>query len=140
MEDCRKSGRSSSEKLEEKGLALRNIKYFDWRGITKKHPEIETLCSREEHLVWACRAVAFGCGRELGELKTCFQNEGAYNVLTSSTTSYERRQGEEKEHQQQQQTMIPCHDLQQKLGNCVTIGANELYERRKRRQDATGGK
>ena len=132
MDGCRKNGKSSSEKLEERGLALRNIKYFDWRGIAKKHPEIENLCSREEHLVWASRAVAIGCGRELGALKTCFENEGAYKVLMTPTTAYE-------EGQVQKRMVIPCHERQQKLGNCVSIGANELYERRKRRQDTTRG-
>ena len=123
---------------------MRNIKYFDWRGIAKKHPEIENLCSREEHLVWASRAVAIGCGRELGALKTCFENEGAYKVLMTPTTAYEEGQVQKQKQQQkstnkQSRMVIPCHELQQKLGNCVSIGANELYERRRRRQDTTRG-
>jgi hypothetical protein len=127
LTNCRETGKSSSEALEQRGLPLRNIKYFDWRGIAKDHPKIEKLCTREEHLVWACRAVTIGCGRELGALKGCFQTEGALKVLSTDSTAYEY----ERSFSEQQ---VPCQNLQKALGKCVTTGAHELYERRRKRQ------
>ena len=37
---------------------------------------IRQSCSREQHAVWACRAVATGCGHDLSLLKTCFEKGG----------------------------------------------------------------
>lgn len=127
LNDCRKTGKSSSEALEHRGLPLRNIKFFDWRGIANDHPEIENSCSREEHLVWGCRAVAIGCGRELGALKECFQLEGALKILRADSTAYE--------HDGPSSTPdIPCKDVQKTVGTCVATGALDLYERRRLRQ------
>ena len=138
LKNCRETGKSSSEKLEERGLALRNIKFFDWRGIAQKHPEIEDNCSREEHLVWACRSVTIGCGNELSALKDCFQREGAYKVLTSQSTAYEGETPLSVDNQSKKTStthpQIPCREFQETLGTCVTTGAHELYKRRKRRQ------
>eukprot|EP00980_Cylindrotheca_fusiformis_P016481 scaffold4911_cov100-Cylindrotheca_fusiformis.AAC.6 len=122
---------STSEDLEQQGLPLRTIKYFDWRGIAKEYPQIEEYCAREEHMVWACRAVAIGCGKELGALKTCFQSHDAQKILTTNVTAYEQ--------QQQQQQPTPqescyCSNLQNALGTCVTNGAHELYERRRKQR------
>ena len=71
---------------------------------------IRESCSREEHAVWACRAIATGCGQDLSLLKRCFE-EGEhehehehnydyepkrekkpfdkYSILTAPCTNYE---------------------------------------------------
>jgi hypothetical protein len=126
LKQCRETGKSSTEDVEGSGLPLRNIKFFDWRGITKDHPEIENACAREEHLVWACRAVSIGCGRELGVLKTCFQAEGSHTILTAEETAYEKGPLLKRN--------IPCRNLQEELGGCVASGAHELYERKRGRR------
>jgi len=38
------------------------------------HPKIRQSCSREQHAVWACRAVSTGCGKDLSQLKRCFED------------------------------------------------------------------
>ncbi|CAJ1967572.1 unnamed protein product [Cylindrotheca closterium] len=124
---CLKNRRSDSEAIEQRGLPLRSIKYFDWRGIAKDHPDVEKTCAREEHLVWSCRAVAIGCGKDLGELKKCFEDEGPLRILSAPGTAYEESDNNKK-------AKIPCRKVQESLGNCVNKGAYELYERRRKQQ------
>ena len=126
--DCLKSQKSDSEAIEQRGLPLRTIKYFDWRGIAKDHPQVEKTCAREEHLVWSCRAVAVGCGKELGELKKCFEDQGPSNILSAPATAYEY----DSTKKLKKNETIPCRRVQQALGNCVTDGAHALYNRRRR--------
>lgn len=121
---CLKTRKSDSEAIEQRGLPLRSIKYFDWRGIAKDHPDVEKTCAREEHLVWSCRAVAIGCGRELGELKKCFEDEGPLRILSAPGTAYEDADKKKK-------VQIPCRQVQEAMGNCINKGAYELYERRR---------
>ena len=123
---CLKNRKSDSEAIEQRGLPLRSIKYFDWRGIAKDYPDVEKTCAREEHLVWSCRAVAIGCGKDLGELKKCFEDEGPLRILSAPGTAYE---GSDKK-----KAKIPCRKVQEALGNCVNKGAYELYERRRKQQ------
>lgn len=131
---------------------LRMMKYFGWRGILlpddddensknhnavndyhgqrrhqteKVHERIKSTCSREEHSVWACRAVATGCGQELSELRRCFDNEGPFNVLTAPVGGYEQSK-------KTNMPVLPCHDLQVVLGDCVHKSGRDLYERRKK--------
>jgi hypothetical protein len=90
---------------------------------------IQSTCSREEHSVWACRAVATGCGKELGALKACFDKEGPFDVLTAPLAGYELKQQDD----QRKVVILPCHDLQAALGNCVNVNGQELYQRRKQK-------
>ena len=43
---CLRHRKSDSEAIEQRGLPLRSIKYFDWRGIAKDHPQVEKTCAR----------------------------------------------------------------------------------------------
>lgn len=131
---CLKNRKSDSEAIEHRGLPLRSIKYFDWRDIAKEHPEVEKTCAREEHLVWSCRAVAFGCGRELGALKQCFDDEGPLRILSAPGTAYEGGSDTNKK------ANIPCREVQEALGNCTNKGVSALYERRRKQQSSSEGK
>mmetsp|Transcript_5255 Transcript_5255/g.12545 ORF Transcript_5255/g.12545 Transcript_5255/m.12545 type:complete len:188 (+) Transcript_5255:228-791(+) len=130
---CLKNRKSDSDAIEHLGLPLRSIKYFDWRGIAKEYPDVEKTCAREEHLVWSCRAVAIGCGRELAEVKKCFDEEGPLRILSAPGTAYEQGSSSDQNNKKK----IPCRQVQEALGNCVNKGAHELYERRRKKQSSS---
>eukprot|EP00531_Pseudo-nitzschia_arenysensis_P008143 CAMPEP_0116143420 /NCGR_PEP_ID=MMETSP0329-20121206/15444_1 /TAXON_ID=697910 /ORGANISM="Pseudo-nitzschia arenysensis, Strain B593" /LENGTH=234 /DNA_ID=CAMNT_0003638745 /DNA_START=34 /DNA_END=735 /DNA_ORIENTATION=+ len=150
--------KDEDDPIESVSIGVRNMKYFGWRGILKSstppsqsadgeasddkkndtapegpdlsvlRPQIRSSCAREEHAVWACRAIATGCGKDLSELKKCFEDvneEDASShfpphvrVLTSSYTNY---QGiVEKVGDSKMKSQIPCHEIQRRLGSCVT--------------------
>jgi hypothetical protein len=108
------------------------------------HSKIRSSCAREEHAVWACRATATGCGKDLGELKKCFEEVGTTDdsaglpphvrVLTSPYTNY---QGivETVDNAAAMKRRIPCHEIQRRLGSCVTEHGKQLLERKQRREE-----
>jgi hypothetical protein len=150
---------SELDPLESISPGLRTMKYFGWRGILVSNPELgqssdETTaatiavdddddiramihnrirhsCSREQHAVWACRAVATGCGKELASLKKCFEQQlHSYDILTAPHTGYETKLNNYPTHK------IPCFQAQQLLGSCVTSNAQLLLRRKQQRESA----
>ena len=97
-------------------------------------------CSREQHALWACRAVAVGCGKELGSLKAGFDQVGPWNVLFEPQTAYETSTQNKttSKNTVDPHARIPCADLQSSLGTCVQRGADALLERTQRRDKAKG--
>jgi hypothetical protein len=147
LEACRtRKGTAPKEgesQIERTVPGLRMMKYFGWRGITVNKDQdnnitttntqaeqvLAATCAREQHALWACRAVSIGCGRGLGTLKDCFEGEGAVPVLSHSQTNYE----EQEASSQKAEMQIPCKQLQRDLGECVGQGAHELYQRQRQR-------
>lgn len=137
---------------------IRMMRYFDWRrpkngdgsgggpsgaraddGNNKglEHGEL-VPCIREEHSLWACRAVATGCGADLAELKGCMKKHGMKNFLrypagyttdknvptASSSTPIKATASNSAAVDE-----VPCVDLQRKLSNCVGIEVRGLQQR-----------
>ena len=150
LEACRnRKGTAPKEgesQIERTIPGLRMIKYFGWRGLTISKDEennttirnteaeqvLAATCAREQHALWACRAVSIGCGRKLGTLKDCFEGEGAVPILSHSQTNYEGQEAASQNSDMQ----IPCKQLQRDLGECVSQGAHELYQRERQRKKA----
>ena len=116
----------------------------DGPDLSVFHPNIRSSCAREEHAVWACRAIATGCGKDLSELKKCFddvdnadsaQLPQHVRVLTAPYTNYqgivESVAGDRAASMKRQ---IPCHEIQRKLGSCVTENGKQLLERKQQRE------
>ncbi len=116
----------------------------DGPDLSVFHPNIRSSCAREEHAVWACRAIATGCGKDLSELKKCFddvdntdsaQVPQHVRVLTAPYTNYqgivESVAGDRAASMKRQ---IPCHEIQRKLGSCVTENGKQLLERKQQRE------
>ncbi|KAG7343719.1 hypothetical protein IV203_021727 [Nitzschia inconspicua] len=102
------------------------------RELDAIHRQIQSSCSREQHAVWACRAVATGCGKELASLKRCFEEQHhAYDVLTVPRTNYE---GSSNTEGKSDRRTIPCFEEQQVMGSCVTTNALQLLERKQQRE------
>jgi hypothetical protein len=136
--ECRRKSKKQRKKdrlhLEDLPAGIRMVRYFDWRNVH----EYDTKCIREEHAVWACRAIALQCGSELVELRSCFndlqtpledtpyvKNYGA--VLGCSHTAYETKEKEFKKKDASRE--IPCRAFQEQLGRCVAKNATALGER-----------
>jgi hypothetical protein len=116
------------------------------------HPKIRSSCAREEHAVWACRAISTGCGKDLSELKKCFDdvdNETETNgesrplpqhvrVLTSPFTNYQgivEKVGEPSDKNVVSvKEQIPCYEIQWRLGSCVTENGKQLLQRKQERE------
>ena len=112
----------------------------DGPNLSVFSPQIRSSCAREEHAVWACRAIVTGCGKDLSELKKCFEDIDEQDanfpphvrVLTSSYTNYQgivEKVGSDAIKQQ-----IPCHEIQRRLGSCVTENGKQLLERKQQRE------
>lgn len=112
LKQCRQKD-AERRKLEDFPLGIRMLRYFDWR-----HQE-EPNCVREEHALWACRAVALQCGSDLVQLRNCFREKGDSDILSETRTSYEATCENE----------FSCMELQRKLGSCVLKKANALVRR-----------
>jgi hypothetical protein len=151
---------TEGDPLESISPGLRTMKYFGWRGILKSKAApgqssdeataisiteedddddarimiqkiVRQSCSREQHAVWACRAVATGCGKELASLKRCFEQQPhSYDVLAVPHTGYDTRWHDSPTH------TIPCFQVQQLLGSCVTLSGQRLLRRKQQREAA----
>jgi hypothetical protein len=81
-------------------------------------------CHQEIHELWACRALALGCGGYLKDLKRVMNDDTEAKVQkemtdTSSEIVFEDRKSREDE----------AKEIQQMMAKCVTKNATELAER-----------
>ncbi|KAL9181032.1 hypothetical protein ACHAXT_009837 [Thalassiosira profunda] len=82
-------------------------------GAVKKPERINRFsgsCAREVHELWACRALALGCGGYLAELRDCWSDT---KQIASGKGGGERS----------------CRDIQIDMSKCVNKRAAELVER-----------
>lgn len=80
----------------------------DKRDNAKRNIQYSKACARETHEMWACRALAMGCGQHLSELRRCWDSSLLGNNGSSDTS---------------------CKGIQQNMAHCVTKHASELSER-----------
>ena len=129
----------------------------DGPDISVFYPKIRSSCAREEHAVWACRAISTGCGKDLSELKKCFDDVDHHDtesepntggsralpqhvrVLTSPFTNYVglvEKVGEPSDRKNvvSVKEQIPCYEIQWRLGSCVTENGKQLLERKQQRE------
>jgi hypothetical protein len=137
----------STLELEQTVPGLRMTHYFGWRQTSavrvgdvvireKKQEETtreekkETLtsCARETHCLWACRSIALGCAPYLTKLKQCFQQYE--NVQSVDQTAYDEKS---RKNITAADLVIPCREIQEELGACVTQNALELQRRRQQK-------
>lgn len=73
-------------------------------------------CHVETHELWACRALALGCGGHLGDLRRCWADANLAQA-TKNEMTYENGSDE------------ACRDIQLNMSKCVNKNAAELAER-----------
>lgn len=131
LKQCQK-GQKDRQHLEDFPLGFRSVKYFHWRrppaddesapdGLTS-----DPNCLREQHALWACRAVSLKCGTPLVELRDCFRQHDTASLLKSPGTAYEpNKKGVDT-------SLIECAAFQQAVGTCVAANAEALFERKEK--------
>jgi hypothetical protein len=114
LAECREQRQPRSQ-LEDFPMGIRMVRYFHWRDLQEEN----TPCLREEHAVWACRAVALQCGPDLVSLRDCFQRNGPDTILSQKNgTAYEGKSSDST-----------CQELEATLGACVRRKAIALESR-----------
>lgn len=83
----------------------------------KKKSQFSKDCAIETHELWACKALALGCGGYLGDLRRCWSGES--KAAGSDGIEYHN----EKE--------TSCRRIQMDMARCVNKNAAELEERMK---------
>jgi hypothetical protein len=123
---------------------IRMLHYFQWRDLEGENPALfgdaRRLCTREEHALWACRAVATACGPDLVQVKRCFDDHGpsilqhaaAYDkapAVTSSGEDGKLHEGRSSASTSASTSLPPCVDVQRTMGSCVARGIDGLNQR-----------
>lgn len=79
--------------------------------------EYSAGCARETHELWACRALALGCGQDLGKLKTCWNK--SQQALVGENNGGLSNDGSDPS----------CRMEQRGMAHCATKNAAELAKR-----------
>ena len=121
--------------LEDSSPGIRMVNYFKWRQENEYH----ATCQREEHALWACRAVALQCGQELMQMRECFnelQGVGTDGqpgdvgaILKHKHTAYEKSNNSNNNKKSQATDDIPCRVWQEKVGECIATNSKALARR-----------
>lgn len=88
------------------------------KSIAKKS-RFSKDCAIETHELWACRALALGCGNHLTDLRRC---------LDDNNQKISQASGEMQYHNEARKT---CRDIQVDMATCVNKNAAELDARNK---------
>ena len=81
-------------------------------------------CHQESHELWACRALALGCGSFLKDLRQVWDQE----TLVTSQNEFETKTNEIIYEDRKSREDI-AREIQQKMAKCVTKNASELAQR-----------
>ncbi|KAL7532057.1 hypothetical protein ACHAXR_004402 [Thalassiosira sp. AJA248-18] len=80
-----------------------------------------TNCAIETHELWACRALALGCGNHVGDLRRCWSDANSPNQKTAAAVGNEITFENGNENS--------CRHIQLNMAKCVNKNAAELAER-----------
>lgn len=115
--------------LEASPPGMRMVTFFRWRHVH----DYDATCQREEHSLWGCRAVALQCGQELTALRECFSDKQGLcvsgepidvgEILKHKRTAYESSK------KIKPTDVIPCREMQEKLGMCIAENSKALARR-----------
>jgi hypothetical protein len=137
--------------IETTPAGIRMLHYFQWRNLEAEEGgasvlgDARRLCTREEHALWACRAVATACGPDLIQVKRCFDETGpsilqhaaAYDKLSTVPSTSEQAKVRESRSAAWSASSppgrvpmsSPCVDVQRSMGSCVARGIDGLNQR-----------
>jgi hypothetical protein len=86
---------------------------------TNTSPRYSKDCIKETHEMWACRALALGCGNHLSNLKQCWSDASSVQQNTGEITFKDGDSASD----------ASCRGIQQQMARCVTKNAVELEQR-----------
>ncbi|KAL3777241.1 hypothetical protein HJC23_013222 [Cyclotella cryptica] len=84
-------------------------------------------CHKETHELWACRALALGCGNYLSDLRRCWDETSQIHARNNSPTN--QNSASENDDVRRNRRADACREIQQNMAKCVTKNASELAER-----------
>jgi hypothetical protein len=133
---------SETPTIENTPAGIRMLHYFQWRNLEEEDGasvlvDARRLCTREEHALWACRAVATACGPDLVQVKRCFDETGpsilqqaaAYDKVSAVPSTSEEAKVRESASSTSSSSSPPCVDVQRSMGSCVARGIDGLNQR-----------
>lgn len=110
--------------FEQLAVGIKMLNFFGWR---QHQPSDENPCIREEHGLWACRAAALQCGKEMINLRNCFKTQGPEVTLSQTKTAYEGPLSNLNDDEDD-----GCYHLQTVVGSCIWDKAIDLQKRREK--------
>jgi hypothetical protein len=137
------SAAAETPTIENTPAGIRMLHYFQWRNLEAEEGgasvlgDARRLCTREEHALWACRAVATACGPDLIQVKRCFDETGppilqqaaAYDKVSAVPSTSEEAKVRESASSISTSSSPPCVDVQRSMGSCVARGIDGLNQR-----------
>jgi hypothetical protein len=141
LKACR-SQQTDRLELEDVPMGIRSVRYFQWRdyqtppATAKKAASSSTSppppsCLREEHAMWACRAVALKCGSELVRLRDCFHEQASASAVLEPPRGRRAAMPMTAYDSSSAVASLPCGDFQSAVGECVRRNAEALAERQR---------
>ena len=112
--------------LEASPPGMRMVTFFRWRHVH----DYDATCQREEHSLWACRGVALQCGQELTALRECFNEKQGLlvngEVVDAGEVLKHKRTAYESNKKTKPTDVIPCREMQEKIGMCIAENSKAL--------------
>ena len=93
-------------------------------------PRFSEDCAIETHEMWACRALALGCGNHLADLRRCWSDRHSASTVKMRDEGVYFYEGTKEEKS--------CRDIQMSMARCVNRHAEELNERERVRASPAG--
>lgn len=147
------AAKDTSPTIENTPAGIRMLHYFQWRNLEEQGDDgasvlgdARRLCTREEHALWSCRAVATACGPDLIQVKRCFDETGpsilkhaaAYDKVSAAPSTSEEAKlpvsgsptvSASSSSSGRVPVSPPCVDVQRSMGSCVARGIDGLNQR-----------
>jgi hypothetical protein len=141
LKSCR-SQQTDRLELEDVPMGIRSVRYFQWRdyktpaaaakkAASSSTPPPPPSCLREEHALWACRAVALKCGSELVRLRDCFHEQASASAVLEPPSGGGAAMPLTAYDSSSAVVALPCGDFQSAMGDCVRRNAVALAERQR---------
>ena len=93
-------------------------------------PRFSEDCAIETHELWACRALAVGCGNHLADLRRCWSDRHSASTVKMRDGGVYFYEGTKEEKS--------CRDIQMSMARCVNRHTEELNERERVRASPAG--
>ena len=91
-------------------------------------PRYSADCAIETHELWACRALAVGCGNHLAELRRCWDRQNSVATVVMREQDDVKEEGIEF-YKDPTKEDLSCRNIQMNMARCVNRHVAELNER-----------
>jgi hypothetical protein len=92
-------------------------------------PRYSTNCAIETHELWACRALAVGCGNHLADLRRCWDRQHSVSTVVLRTEVKDEQDEGIEFYKDPMKEDHSCRTIQMNMARCVNRHVAELNER-----------